>query len=445
MFCLIFNFFILDLKLSFFFSNFVSFNNMDLIMRQVPQAKIIFPFFFIIIIDVMSTNISMPVLSYAVANSKFNLFGSYNDYQRHMIFGLLLAILPFCNVLGTLTLGYLSDIYGRKKLLIISIIGTTVSLLIFILSFKFKSLVLLIVANIVVGVTAGSFSIAQAAMADISVNSNRAKNISIIALGLTLGFVISSFIGGVFADNALSKSFNALTPLYVALSLSFISMLVAIFFLKETFPKERRDVFRNRNRKKFVVNFELKKIKLNLVILCLIFFFMELSWGIYFRSIALTLNQYFSKSLSYSGYFVSYVGIIMSIGLFWGVKILARKKLLHKNLALYLLVGSSFMLIAYFTKSITVQWMLGFVVALIVAFSYTSLLTQISQNVSEQKQGSFMGIADGLLSLAFMIGGVIIGKITITDALKPQLFSGLFFGLTLLLLILFKVFIKKSR
>ena len=82
----------------------------------------------------MSTNISMPVLSYAVANSKFNLFGSYNDYQRHMIFGLLLAILPFCNVLGTLTLGYLSDIYGRKKLLIISIIGTTVSLLIFILT-----------------------------------------------------------------------------------------------------------------------------------------------------------------------------------------------------------------------------------------------------------------------------------------------------------------------
>ena len=268
-------------------------------------------------------------------------------------------------MLGTLILGYYSDRLGRRKILIACVVGTLLGLLGYVISFILANFTILFVASMIIGFTSGSAAAAQAAMADISSAADKAKNISMIALALTLGFVLSSALGGVLADHTIVSWFNKKTPLYFAALLSFISLLIALFFLRETHREKAKSTFTLWGScVHFAATFYNITFKCNIFFTLLVFLFFELGWGIYFNSISLTLVQSFAATQRMAGLFPSYVGHRHVAGLFYGVRFLTRRYQLTSLLVPSLLVGAIAMGIGFWIRTMWVQWLIAIPIAL---------------------------------------------------------------------------------
>jgi len=139
--------------------------------------------------------------------------------------GVLMGSFSIAQFFATPVLGSLSDKWGRKPLLVISLAGTCISFLLFA---EARILWILFVARILDGLTGGNVSVAQAMVADTATSENRAKRFGIIGSSLAFGYVVGPFIGGVF--NKISPQ----APFFFAAAISLIGTLFAAFVLQET-------------------------------------------------------------------------------------------------------------------------------------------------------------------------------------------------------------------
>ncbi|MFA6246369.1 MAG: MFS transporter [Mucilaginibacter sp.] len=177
--------------------------------------RIIWVLVLIAIINSMGFGIIIPLLY---------PYGKKFGVTEHTI-GLLTAAFSIAQFFATPVLGSLSDKWGRKPLLVISLIGTAVSFVMF--GFA-NSIFMLFAARILDGLTGGNISVAQAMISDISSPKERAKNFGILGSAFGFGFVIGPAIGGL-----LSK-FGLKVPFFFAAGIAVIGVLLTLFFLKET-------------------------------------------------------------------------------------------------------------------------------------------------------------------------------------------------------------------
>ena len=144
--------------------------------------------------------------------------------------GILTASFSVAQFFATPVLGALSDKWGRRPLLVISLAGTCISFLLFA---EARSLLFLFAARILDGLTGGNISVAQAMVADTATAKNRAQRFGILSSAFAFGFVIGPFIGGVF--NNISPQ----APFFFAAGISLIGTLCAAFLLDETNPTNK--------------------------------------------------------------------------------------------------------------------------------------------------------------------------------------------------------------
>jgi multidrug resistance protein len=181
----------------------------------MKMNRIIWVLVLIAIINSMGFGIIIPLLY---------PYGKKFGVTEHTI-GLLTAAFSIAQFFATPVLGSLSDKWGRKPLLVISLIGTAVSFVMF--GFA-NSIFMLFAARILDGLTGGNISVAQAMISDISSPKERAKNFGILGSAFGFGFVIGPAIGGL-----LSK-FGLKVPFFFAAGIAVIGVLLTLFFLKET-------------------------------------------------------------------------------------------------------------------------------------------------------------------------------------------------------------------
>lgn len=177
--------------------------------------RIIWVLVLIAIINSMGFGIIIPLLY---------PYGKKFGVTEHTI-GLLTAAFSIAQFFATPVLGSLSDKWGRKPLLLISLIGTVASFIMF--GFA-NSIFMLFAARILDGLTGGNISVAQAMISDISTPKERAKNFGILGSAFGFGFVIGPALGGL-----LSK-FGLKVPFFFAAGIAVIGVLLTLFFLKET-------------------------------------------------------------------------------------------------------------------------------------------------------------------------------------------------------------------
>lgn len=139
--------------------------------------------------------------------------------------GLLTAAFSIAQFFATPVLGSLSDRFGRKPLLTISLLGTCLSFLMFAMA---NSIFILFAARILDGLTGGNVSVAQAMVSDTSTPANRAKKFGILGSAFGFGFVIGPAVGG------LLSRFGPHVPFYFAAVIAMTGALCSIFLLKET-------------------------------------------------------------------------------------------------------------------------------------------------------------------------------------------------------------------
>src|SRR3989338_11106454 len=167
------------------------------------------------IVNALGYGIIIPVLySYS---QKYGL----NDFQN----GLLFSIFSICQFFSTPIIGRMSDKYGRKPLLLISISGTALS---FFMAAFAPNAIFLFIARALDGITAGNIPVASAVISDTTTMEDRAKGFGIIGASFGFGFVFGPAI------SAFTVSYNAALPFIIAAFVTIISIILTWVLLPET-------------------------------------------------------------------------------------------------------------------------------------------------------------------------------------------------------------------
>jgi MFS family permease len=160
--------------------------------------------------------------------------------------GLMGALYSLLQFIAAPIWGKISDIVGRKPVLIISLIGLFISYVIWFFSGNFT---LLIIARALGGLMSGNLSIASAVVADVTDVKNRSKGMAVIGIAFALGFILGPAIGGISTLFNLVKMNPALgiigvnpfsVAALVASVLTLFNLIFVIFFFPETLPREKR-------------------------------------------------------------------------------------------------------------------------------------------------------------------------------------------------------------
>ena len=176
----------------------------------------IMPVFLTVFIDLVGFSILIPIFPLLIGDTPFRVTPESWSFQDGLIMlGFLQAIYPLCTFVAAPILGQLSDRFGRKPVLAFSIAGTAIGYVIFALGISATSIPLLFLGRAIDGLTGGNIAVAQAAVGDISNDSNRQKNFGLLGAAFGLGFIIGPYLGGKLSQPGVSFYGLFTTPVVV--------------------------------------------------------------------------------------------------------------------------------------------------------------------------------------------------------------------------------------
>jgi MFS transporter, DHA1 family, tetracycline resistance protein len=365
------------------------------------------PLLLVLFIDGMGLSLVFPLLSTLImdpAHSILALATSHNT--RNHLYGVIVGIAMIAWFFGASYLGDLSDQVGRKKSLMICLIGAFLGYVASALGVIFSSITLLLVGRIVAGLTAGSQAIAQAAIVDLSTPETKARNIGFVMLACSLGFMLGPLISGVLSDQGLVSWFDFTTPFYFAAIVSLLNAILLQFLFQETFHKtDKVKVKLYRALEILISAFKHHKVR-NLSVILLIMVF---AWSGYYMFTPAYLLQKYSFTPLESGVFLAVMGAGFAVGT--GVLVnyftlrFSLKNIVIASLCLTVLFG-----IITITSSHTLSaWFAVAPLAASFGLSYVVLVTIFSNQVSAELQGWVMGITNAVMSIAFGLNAFLMG------------------------------------
>lgn len=189
------------------------------------SRKTLFVLIMIAFLSSMGLTILFPVLPFIVEK----YIGNPDDLASTV--GWLSSTYAICQFLAAPALGILSDRYGRRPILMICLVGSTIGYLLFGIG---GALWVLFLARVIDGITGGNFSILTAYVADVTEPEERGKFYGYFGAGVGVGFIIGPVIGG-FAANF---GYNA--PVFLSAALTGLIIVLALFFLPESLEKKYR-------------------------------------------------------------------------------------------------------------------------------------------------------------------------------------------------------------
>ena len=175
-------------------------------------------------------------------DSLLNFFGAPTGKNFNLVFfgGLLGSLFSLLQFVSTPFVGTLSDIYGRKPLMLFSLFGIGMAYLVWMFSYSFY---LFVFSRILGGITKCNISVAISMVADITPVEKRNRGMAVVGISFSLGFIFGPIIGVIFSRMATVSDTNFGVfqyPAMFALSLTIINILFVYFFLEESLPHHER-------------------------------------------------------------------------------------------------------------------------------------------------------------------------------------------------------------
>lgn len=354
-------------------------------MKRSPLLVI----FITVFIDLVGFGIVIPVLPYYAEGSKFGATPTQ--------VGLLFASYSVMQLVFSPVLGRLSDKYGRRPILLMSLLGTAIGFLV--LGFA-TTLWMLFVGRIVDGISGGNISTAQAYIADVTTKENRAKGMGLIGAAFGLGFVFGPAIGGILSRWGVN------VPFLFAGGLAFANAILLYFTLPETVTPDhpaRVSAASGRGWRQLLV--ALREPRLAYVLA--IYFLGIVAFSIMTATFSLFMMFRLGYDAFHNGWVFAFVGII-SAAIQGGMIGKLVKRFGEPLLIIVgaLLFSASLFAIPFVTlaSGLGVLLGLGAATAIAQALSAPSLSSLASKTASAGEQGGVLGVMQSVASLARAVG-----------------------------------------
>lgn len=185
--------------------------------------------FFVIMFSTMGFGLVLPPFLFVAQN-----FGASETLAAFIV-----STFSMGQFIATPIWGRLSDRYGRKPILIWTMLGSGLAYSLMALADTTSSLTLLLISRFLTGLMAGNFAAATAYVTDITSAEKRAQGMGMVGGAISLGFMLGPGIGGLLSGNT-AETASLFYPSIAATVASLITMLAILFFLEESLPAEKR-------------------------------------------------------------------------------------------------------------------------------------------------------------------------------------------------------------
>lgn len=393
-------------------------------MAIINKQVALFPLLLSNFIGTISYSIVLPFLVFLVIG-----FGG-----NPLIYGIVSAIYPAFQLIGAPILGRWSDIYGRKKILLLSNGGTLVGWIIFLSAlflptihvissnsifgtfFITLPLIVLFFARALDGITGGNISVANAYLADVSTDKDRSKNFGKLSISANLGFIVGPALAGVLSGTI----YKELLPVLSAVIISSVAFVVVGLFLKESKPKEPVAIsFPEKKNINKVFSFECKECyntpnpkglgykdilkNKDISFLIVLYFFIFLGFNIFYTA----FPNHAIVGLKWS---VTQMGIFYAV--LSGMMILIQGPVLRKSLQILsekklVIIGSVILginFILFVANSTALAYVAAIFFALGNGLMWPSFMSILSKRAGTVNQGAVQGVASSFGSISSIIG-----------------------------------------
>jgi len=368
-----------------------------------------------IIIDVMGSNLIIPLLPILLIHADSILLPStYSQSTHFILYGLCMAAWPLGIFLGTPYLSGLSDTYGRKRILILALLGTSVAFLLSGLAIIIGSFTLFVLCRLLSGFFSGTFSIAQASITHTSQSyEEKIRKLGWLSFAGTIGAIIGPVLSGYLVGTQHSH-FGISLPFWVAAILGLINIsLLYVWFNESSLPVVFGKFQLKRALTQIFTDFRFIFVDERTRPCMILFGLLQVGWGFYIQALPLFLSAQYH--LNVHGISLFFMTLAMALGMAQLIlrPVLVRllKPVVLFTTAIFLLgilsIGlalNSTLLFAYIFAAISV---------VLEMMAYTGIISLFSDAVGPTEQGKVMGGTAAIFGLSWMLSGALIGKLAL--------------------------------
>ncbi len=379
--------------------------------------RILIPYSIVILFAYIGFSLPLPILPEMFLDPERSILVGFTLQERMILLGLVMASFPLGQFFGSPLLGRLSDRFGRKKIILMSLCGTTLGYLLTAYAVYADTVVGMFCGLAVCGFCEGNVTIAQSVIADLThkqgLQTEKAVHFGSINIFISLGFIIGPFMGGFLADSSIVSWFNFSTPFWVAACMTLIGIAIIYWGSKETLKKKpdgKWEFFRS-------MWMGLKRPRLKSFYLAN--FFLALCYFSFFRFFPVFLERQFNFTPAEISYVMVYDAFAIAAGVLWLIPYLSKRLKPIQSLCIFaFLLGLSFLLCLVFnTPYALIGTLLPVGFCLSVVITNGALL--ISNTASELFQGQAMGTLTSVQVLAEIITGVAGGPLAALTTTLP--------------------------
>lgn len=344
--------------------------------------------FVTVLIDIIGFGIIIPVLPKLIQDLTG---GDMSEASRYG--GWLMFTYAFMQFLFAPILGNLSDRYGRRSIILISLFGFGLDYLLLAWA---PTITWLFIARILSGITGASITTASAYIADISTPEKRAQNFGMIGAAFGLGFIIGPFIGGVLGQ------YGDRIPFLFAAGLTLVNWLYGMFILPESLPADKRRKFEWSKANPVGSLLHLKKypavagLIISLTLIYIGAHAVQSTWSYY------TMEK-FKWNSAMVGYSLAFVGLMIAIVQGGLIRVVIPKFGQSKSLFTGLVMYTIGMFCFAFAGSTAFMFASCFVYCL-GGIAGPALQGIISSHVPSNEQGELQGALTSLMSATSIVG-----------------------------------------
>lgn len=329
-------------------------------------------------------------------------------------------------------MGELSDRYGRRRILLLCLLGLAIGYATMAVGAWQGSVALLLAGRGLTGLMAGCQGIAQAAVADLGTPDTKAYDMSIMSLAFSAGVIVGPVLGGVASDRTISPLFDYGTPFVLVAALS----LICACWTWASY----RDCAAPRGDTRIDPLLPLRIIReaarqRNVAFLSVVFFLMQVGYGLYLQTIMLLLQAKFGYTSARLGLFSGVIGICFVFGLVCVVRLMLRVWGVIEIAKTGLLVAGLGQILSALFPHEPVLWVLAMVVGCFDMVAYTTMYTAFSDAVSDDRQGWALGVAGSVMAVAWVVTGALTNLLPVFGEIGLLLIGGAGFLLSFAMMV----------